>query len=140
MKFRVRKRNREPQVVMVSLIDVVLQLVIFLVLTSTFKIGEVSIDIALPAVESAAAAVEDGITVELDGSGRITVAGREMSRAALKDLFRMESQRENARSVVIRADSTASHGEVVALIDLARVHDLRRLSIAAVPRGRDSSN
>lgn len=140
MKFRVRKRNREPQVVMVSLIDVVLQLVIFLVLTSTFKIGEVSIDIALPAVESAAAAVEDGITVELDGSGRITVEGREMSRAALKDLFRMESQRENARSVVIRADSTASHGEVVALIDLARVHDLRRLSIAAVPRGRDSSN
>jgi biopolymer transport protein ExbD len=135
MKFRVRKRNREPQVVMVSLIDVVLQLVIFLVLTSTFKIGDVSIDIALPAVESAAAAVEEGITVELDGSGRITVEGREMSRAALQDLFRMESQRENARSVVIRADSTASHGEVVALIDLARVHDLRRLSIAAVPRG-----
>jgi biopolymer transport protein ExbD len=125
---------------MVSLIDVVLQLVIFLVLTSTFEMSEVSIDIALPAVESAAAAVEEGISVELDGSGRITVEGREVSRSALIDLFRMEAQRQNARSVVIRADSTASHGEVVALMDLARIHDLRRLSIAAVPQGRGGAN
>jgi biopolymer transport protein ExbD len=140
MRFRARKRNREPQVVMVSLIDVVLQLVIFLVLTSTFEMSEVSIDIALPAVDSAAAAVEAGMSVELDGSGRITVEGREVSRAALSDLFRMEAEKEISRSVVIRADTTARHGEVVALMDLARVHDLRRLSIAAVPQDHGDPN
>jgi len=139
MRFRARKRNREPQVVMVSLIDVVLQLVIFLVLTSTFEMSEVSIDIALPAVDSAAA-VEAGMSVELDGSGRITVEGREVSRAALSDLFRMEAEKEISRSVVIRADTTARHGEVVALMDLARVHDLRRLSIAAVPQDHGDPN
>jgi len=139
MQFRVRKR-REPQVVLVSLVDVVLQLVIFFVLTSTFNVGEVAMDISLPDLESPAGAVEEGITVELDGDGKISLDGREITRQELGDYFRSESKKAAGRVVLIRADRSASHGEVVAVMDLARAHDMRRLSIAAVTREREEDN
>ena len=131
MRFRV-KRRKEPQVVLVSLVDVVLQLVIFFVLTSTFRSGEVSIDISLPPANAPAAAVTEGITVELEGDGTIWLDGKEVSRKDLGDYFRAVSAKGKHRTVLLRADRSTSHGEVVAVLDLARAHDMRRLSIAAV--------
>lgn len=135
MRFRVKKRT-EPQVVLVSLVDVVLQLVIFFVLTSTFGSGEVSIDISLPPADAPAAAVE-GITVELEEDGTLRLEGEEVSRLDLGEFFRAESASGRTPSVLLRADRSTSHGEVVAVLDLARAHDMRRLSIAAVAEGAD---
>lgn len=139
MRFRVRKR-REPQVVLVSLVDVVLQLVIFFVLTSTFKVSEVSIDISLPAAEAPAAARETGITVELDGDGNIRIDGQEVTREDLGDYFRAEAERESDPVILLRADKATSHGEVVAVLDLARANDMRRLSLAAVSGGEEKGD
>lgn len=134
MRFRV-KRRREPQVVLVSLVDVVLQLVIFFVLTATFKSGEVSIDISLPPANAPAAATAEGITVELEEDGTIRLDGEEVSREDLGDYFKAESAKGGHRTVLLRADRSTSHGAVVAVLDLARAHDMRRLSIAAVAGG-----
>ena len=131
MRFRVAKR-REPQVVLVSLVDVVLQLVIFFVLTSTFRVGEVSIEIALPPVNAPATAEEEGITVDLDGEGRLRLEGKMVTRRDLEDYFKMEAEKGSGRTVLLRADRNAAHGEVVAVLDLARSHDMRRLAIKAV--------
>lgn len=131
MRFRTRRR-REPQVIMVSLVDVVLQLVIFFVLTSTFKVSEVSIDISLPSAAAPAGTQEPGITVDLDAAGIIRLGGQEMTRSELAEYFRTEAARKSDHTVLLRADRDASHGEVVALLDLARASDMRSLSIVAV--------
>ena len=131
MRFRATRR-REPQVVLVSLIDVVLQLVIFFVLTSTFKVGEGAIDIALPAANAPASPSAPGITVDLREDGTIRLDGREISREDLGEYFRAEAGTGETPTVLLRADRTTAHGEVVAVLDLARNHHIRRLSIAAV--------
>jgi biopolymer transport protein ExbD len=118
----------------VSLIDVVLQLVIFFVLTSTFKISEVSIDISLPPADAPAAAQEEGITIELDDKGNIRLGGEEVTKESLGEYFRIEAERQRDRVIFLRADKAAAHGEVVAVLDLARANDMRRLSVAAVSR------
>jgi biopolymer transport protein ExbD len=131
MRFRV-KRRKEPQVVLVSLVDVVLQLVIFFVLTSTFRSGEVSIEVSLPPAHAPAASVTEGITVELEEDGTLRLDGKEVSRKDLGIYFEAESRKGGERTVLLRADRSTSHGEVVAVLDLARAHDMRRLSIAAI--------
>lgn len=137
MNFRVRKR-REPQVVIVSLIDVVLQLVIFLLLTTTFKGGGEAIDVSLPEVHSSLRPVETGLVLDLDREGTVTLGGKEMGAEDLDDALRRESEKEGGPGIVIRADRRVSHGVVVDLMDLARRHDIRRLAVAAARKGEES--
>ena len=130
MRFKARRR-KEPQVVLVSLVDVVLQLVIFFVLTSTFGSGEVAMDIVLPEAQ-APAGTRDGVTVDLDEDGTLKLDGKEVTRQALADYFREETENGRNPAVVLRADRDTRHGEVVAVLDLAMAHRMRQLSITAV--------
>jgi biopolymer transport protein ExbD len=131
MNFRTRKR-REPQLVVVSLIDVVLQLVIFLLLTTTFRAGGTAMDVSLPEVEDLAAALPAALVLDLDRDGKVSVEGEEVGLEKLAEALRRTAVNTEARGVVIRADRRVSHGEVVELMDLARKHDIRRLAVAAV--------
>lgn len=131
MNFRVRKR-REPQVVIVSLIDVVLQLVIFLLLTTTFKGGGAAIDVSLPTAESDLQPPGRGLVLDLDRDGNVSVAGKNVGAEGVDEALRREAEEHKPPEVVIRADRRVSHGEVVDLMDLARRHDIRRLAVAAV--------
>ena len=131
MNFRTRKR-REPQLVVVSLIDVVLQLVIFLLLTTTFRAGGTAMDVSLPEVEDLAPALPAALVLDLDRDGKVSVGGEELGLEKLAEALRRTAVSTKAQGVVIRADRRVSHGEVVGLMDLVRKHDIRRLAVAAV--------
>lgn len=136
MNFRVRRR-KEPQLVVVSLIDVVLQLVIFLLLTTTFKAVEGGVDLSLPEAGAAIKAVAGGLVVELDEKGNLTVDGSAATRGDLEEAFRREAVGEGEGRVLIRADRGSLHGDVVAILDSARRHELRKISVAVIPAARE---
>ena len=136
MIFRPKKR-REPQLIIVSLIDVVLQLVIFLLLTTTFEGREVSFGIDLPGAETGYAAPRSALTVDVGPGGETSVNGKALAAESLEALFRRESKLDAGGTVTIRADRKASHGHVVKIVDLARKNDLDRLNIAVAPPPRD---
>jgi len=136
MNFRVRRR-KEPQLVVVSLIDVVLQLVIFLLLTTTFKAVEGRVDLSLPEAGAAIKAAAGGLVVELDERGNLTVDGSAATRGDLEEAFRREALGEGDGRVLIRADRGSLHGDVVAILDSARRHELRKISVAVIPAARE---
>lgn len=131
MNFR-QRRTRKPQVMLVSLVDVVLQLVLFLLLTSSFHSDEGAIDILLPRTEGDMTPVSGEILIEVDRHGEVTFEGRSVTTEELENFFRTGEAETDDRTVVIRADRFTRHGDVVAIMDLARRHDFRRLSVAAV--------
>jgi biopolymer transport protein ExbD len=133
MNFRIKKR-REPQVVIVSLIDVVLQL-----LTTTFKGGGAAIDVSLPTAESDLQPPGRGLVLDLDRDGNVSVAGKNVGAEGIGEALRREAEEHKPPEVVIRADRRVSHGDVVDLMDLARRHDIRRLAVAALARPYDSA-
>ena len=135
MKFRVRRR-KEPQLVVVSLVDVVLQLVIFLLLTTTFKAVEGEVNLSLPEAGATVQAVAGGLVVELDEKGNLTVDGSAATRGDLEEALRRESVGEGR--VLIRADRGSLHGDVVAILDSARRHELRKISVAVIPAVREA--
>jgi biopolymer transport protein ExbD len=133
MKFRQRKAD-EPEINLIAFIDVLLVVLIFLMLSTTYsKFTE--LQITLPSAD--AEAMKDRpkeiiVAVSADGRyaiNREAVDGRspELLAAALS-----QAAGGNAEAmVIVSADAAAAHQSVVNVMDAARRAGLSRLTFAA---------
>ena len=135
MQFR-KTRRADPRVDITPLIDVVLLLVIFFMLTTTF-IGAPAIKVNLPtssAKEISKEQKEVKITITKDGKLYVDQrTGGSGDPISLKELgkFLNKAARENRDTmVIVRADENTTHGNVVAVMDLAKKAGLNKLAIA----------
>lgn len=137
MKLRSRRADDTPEVVIVSLIDVLLTLVIFLMASTTFN-RLAPLQISLP--ESAAEArdkPEQAIEVGIDAQGRYYVAGRELVNTQTETLTRALVEAAGGRAappVVLSADARTPHQAVITALDAARQVGFTRLTFATAPR------
>ena len=138
MKFQPR-RAEEPDLNMTSLIDVVLLLLIFFMLSTKF-IDEGRLHVRLPEAgiapdaESARASIEIAITAE----GGYSVNGRPLinnAPATLEAALDRAAQGNRAMPVTIRADARAMHQSVVTAMDVAGHAGYRQINIATVNDG-----
>jgi biopolymer transport protein ExbD len=137
---RLQRANEgdEPEISLVSLIDVIFCIIIFLVVTTTFDV-RTSLRLELPtAAGPAMEASDDPLTVVVDAEGRLYLGTAELpkdDRAALvAALQRVEGDRAAIR-VVLRADARAPHQAVVTAMDALGQAGFVRLSIATMPEG-----
>ena len=121
MKLRER-RHEEPEINMVSLIDVVLMLVIFFMLSASF-VGEGRMRIRLP--QASAVPVERPLASELSvtvtASGTYLVNNRELVNASadtLRAAIEKVAPAERNAPVMVRADGHATHQAVVTAMDV----------------------
>ncbi len=133
-------RREEPSVNLTPLIDVVFLLLIFFMVTTTFR-EESEIQINLPQasnkpVEHEAQALE----VTIDRDGHFFVNQQALINTQLDTLKRalreLKSDAGN-QSVIVSADANAPHQAVVKAMDAARQVGLTRLSIATRTFERD---
>lgn len=138
MNFRRGLRREEPEINLIPLIDVLLVVLIFLMVTTTFsKFSELQVN--LP---SAGAARPDQrpreIVVAVSGDGRYQIDQRAVAFAGA-EAFAAELQRAAAGSeeptLVIYADAKASHQSVVNVLEAARLGGLARVTFAAQTPG-----
>ena len=127
----------EPEINLISLIDVVFCLIIFLVVTTTFD-HRSALKVTLPEA-SARAEPQAGepLTVLVDADGRFFVGGSEVLKtdvASLKDAIARVAGTDRERPVVLRADARASHQAVVTAMDALGQLGFSRLSIATTPQ------
>jgi biopolymer transport protein ExbD len=122
MNFRVR-RVEDPEINLVSLIDVVLMIVVFFLLSSSW-VTEGTLRISLPtaSADDRAASAEDVLVIEVLADGRYQVAGQMVSADAdlLRDAIVQASNGDVTRPVVFRADGEARHRDVIRGIDVLR--------------------
>ena len=130
--------KEQPEVNLTSLIDVVLLLLIFFMVTTSF-VRETEIRLKLPEAETAPPmsfddAVEITITAEGDYliNGRQTINRRPITlRRALADV----AGERRDQAIVIRADARASHQSVVTAMDVAGRLGFMRINIATMEQG-----
>lgn len=122
------------------MIDVVFQLVLFLLLSMTFrrpdqeqaKHDETSaIKVDLPR-SSATAIIDagDDLNVWVSKAGDLYLNDKVTDLAELRREFRRVAAKDRSTLVVIKADESSAHGKVVAVMDAARGEGLSRLAIA----------
>ena len=141
MDFR-GDRHDEPEINLIPFIDVLLVILIFLMLSTTYsKFTELQVN--LPAADAEAAKdrpAEIIVAVSADGRyavDRQAVEGRsvELLAAALRYAA---SERQDP-FIIISADATAAHQSVINVLDAARRAGLVRVTFAAQGPGSGNS-
>ena len=136
MKLQQSRRLEEPEINLISLIDILLLLVIFFMLSSTF-VDEGRMRIQLPQAKQlpdAPAGPENiVIVVTQNGSYRVNDhdlinASRETLRAAV---LKVAGESRSAR-ITLRADGRATHQSVVTAMDVLGRLGFAELNIATV--------
>jgi biopolymer transport protein ExbD len=135
MKLQSRSRD-EPEINVISLVDVLLVLVLFLMVSTTFM-RETKISLQLPqaAVEVAAAAPSDKLEIMITQAGSYLVNGRELvnnERRTLRAAIERLTGERRDLPVFIRADAAATHQSVVTAMDVAGQLGFVKLNIATV--------
>ena len=135
MNLSSRKRE-EPEVNLTSLIDVVLLLLVFFMITTSF-VRESKIGIRLPEASSTApaAAVEEPMVISVTAQGTYLVNGRLLidTRAdTLESAIRKLAGDERDGRITISADAEATHQAVVTAMDVAGRLGYSEINIATV--------
>ena len=135
MKLSLRQRT-QPEVNLTSLIDVVLLLLVFFMVSTSF-VKQSQITIHLPEAESMAIVEEvpQQIDILITESGTYLVNGRELinNRAeTIRNALQKTSGNNNTLPLTISADANAKHQDVVTAMDVAGRLGFRQISIATV--------
>lgn len=134
MNFQHRRRQGEPEINLIPLIDVVLVILIFLMLTTTFsKVS--NLEINLPTAESVAAnGTPDEITVAITAAGDVIVNGNLVGSQVVVDLAAAIGRAVPAGNpdpvVVINADAKAAHQSVIDVMQAAQRAGLSHITFA----------
>jgi len=136
LKFAVTRRP-DPTVDVPPMIDVVFQLVLFFMVSTTF-IDSPGIQVELPK-SSADVVVADqkDVSIWMTLEGKIFVRERSVALSDLPAALQAIAEDDPNTLIKIQADVGVTHGAVVQLMDTARAAGLSRLAIATDTSGLD---
>jgi len=135
MRLSLRPRT-QPEVNLTSLIDVVLLLLIFFMVSTSF-VKQSRIAIRLPEAESAAVVEEipEQLDIMITEAGTYLVNGRELINSrpeTIRNALQKVSGGDNSLPLTISADANARHQHVVTAMDIAGRLGFVQISIATV--------
>ena len=129
MRFTVGRRP-DPTLDVTPMIDVVFQLLLFFMVTTTF-ISSAGIDVDLPRSSSEVViSGKDDLQIWMTAEGAVYVDDQPIDLPDLRKLLESKGKNSPNTTVVIKADQGVTHGRVVSIMDLARGYGLSRLAIA----------
>jgi biopolymer transport protein ExbD len=136
MNFRPRNKGRGLIINITTLIDVMFLLLIFFMVTSTFK-NQPAINLVLPRSATASETVDTPAVLFLTSEGLVYLNDTLMDKETLAARLKEMHDESGADRMVLRADEDAAHGDVVELIDTIKQSGFTRVSLSArVPAAR----
>jgi biopolymer transport protein ExbD len=129
MRFYV-KRKRTPQIIIVSLIDIFAMLLIFFIVTTTFKTAETQLSIKLPESKTATQAENptDPLVLAITADEKIVLGDQSLKSvddlaAALQDV----QKKTPDRPLAMKADQKVSSGFLVQVLDALKKAGVKNL-------------
>jgi biopolymer transport protein ExbD len=119
MRFYTRKR-RAPSIIIVSLIDILAILLIFFIVTTTFRKSQPQLQINLPeskSAEQAPAEKDEPVVLSVKSVDEISLDGKPVTLDLLGDALKTVRAQAPARPIAMQADREAPFGVVVKVLD-----------------------
>jgi biopolymer transport protein ExbD len=117
---------------MTPLIDVILMLVIFFMLTTTFVLSP-GIEVDLPQGRTSQKPRKLDAVITMTKEGAIYYQDAQVSLETLGAVLQRARHAQPELRVVIKADTLVQHGRVVAVMDLAKHLGIDHLAVATAP-------
>lgn len=140
MNFQRGRKREEPEINLVPMIDVLLVILIFLVITTTYS-KYATLEITLPqagALEADPSKQPAVIDVAVSAGGEYTINTVPIKFVSIEDL--RDSLRTAAKSqqnpiIVISADANASHQSVITVMEAARLAGYNQVTFTTETSG-----
>ncbi len=137
MRIRDRRAEDNPELNLVPLIDVILVLIIFFVITTTFDARSV-LKLELPQANGERNDAQDGtLSLLINADGRYFVDDREALRTDVESLKRTIAEvagDDRERTVLLRADARTPWQAVVTAYDALGQLGFKRIANATAPQ------
>ena len=135
MKLQSRSRE-EPEINVISLVDVLLVLVLFFMVSTSFlRETEISLQLPEATTDTAVETPNEALEITVTQSGNYLVNGRELvnneRRTLRAAIERLIGEKRNL-PVFIRADAAATHQAVITAMDVAGQLGFVKINIATV--------
>ena len=127
MKFAVRKR-RAPSIIIVSLVDILTILLIFFVVSTTFKKDQPEVQINLPESQTATQTPTeiDHAIVSVDADDAVLLDGKSLPVEELEKAVR-DLIANGKSSLALQADKKASFGAIIKVMDALKLAGVKNL-------------
>lgn len=133
MNFRRGRREDYPEINLIPFIDILLVIVIFLAVTTTYaRFAELKINLPTSSAEQTPAPPRH-IEVAVAESGRYQIDNNALGEASIDELaaaLQKAASNQKEPVVVINADARAAHQSVVNVMEAARRVGLSRITFA----------
>jgi biopolymer transport protein ExbD len=139
MKFYTRKR-RQPSVIIVSLIDILAILLVFFIVTTTFRKTQPQLQINLPdskSAELAPAEQSEPLLLEVKNQDEIMFDGQLVALEGLPERLLSARRESPERPIAMQADREAPFGTIVAVLDALKEAGIRNIPAFTQPRPRE---
>jgi biopolymer transport protein ExbD len=143
MNFRKGKGREDLDINLIPFIDVLLVILIFLMVTTTYS-KFTALQITLPTADAEKAIEQpQEINIGVDAQGRYAIDNRPVAArdaGALAEELRSIAEGRGAQGkdavVIINADATAAHQSVINVLEAARLAGFDRVTFAAQNSGK----
>ena len=123
-----------PRINILPMIDVIFAILVFFIVSSLYLTRSEGLPVNLPRATTAEVQKTKQITVTLDDQGKLTIDSKPAQINQLKaDIEKLIAKDSSASktTVIVNADKTVEHGQVVDIIDQIRQIPEVQLAIAA---------
>ena len=116
------RRKKKPEVIIVSLIDIFAILLIFVIVTTTFKRPQPNVTIKLPESKSAVAAEKSGepVVLSISPDEKLFLDTSPVELDGLKEALAPLLQRSPVPPLALKADTKVSYGFLIKVLDALR--------------------
>ncbi|MFT7521240.1 MAG: biopolymer transport protein ExbD [Kiritimatiellia bacterium] len=129
------QRRADPIIDLTPMIDVVFQLVLFFMVSTTF-VSSPGIQVDLPrSSQDIVTSDKDDVNIWMTLEGALYVDDIPVTLQALEDKLERVARQDPDTLIIIKADTGVEHGRVVTVMDIARSRGLARLAIATDSTG-----
>ncbi len=126
-----------PNINILPMIDVIFAILVFFIVSSLYLTRSEGLPVNLPRATTAEVQKSKQITVSLDEQGRLTIDSKPAQIEQLKTEVEKLIEAESQTTVIVNADRTVEHGQVVEVIDQLRQIPQVQLAIAAKQESGD---
>lgn len=130
------KRRKMPSITIVSLIDILAILLIFFIVTTTFRDKLPQLQINLPESKAASASPQQTkkiVILQIKGADEIMLDGKSVTAKNLAEAIKGVQKSHPDCSITMQADKEAPFGTVVSVLDALQEAGVKNIPAVAKP-------
>jgi biopolymer transport protein ExbD len=132
--FEMSARHRQPSIRMINLVDVLLNLLIFFIASTTFKVATNqpnAVKLSLPEAktgEELGKQKTEELKIVVTAEGAVYINNKRVALNVLEKTLAEVKAQNPAAVLELSADKSVSYGTVVAVVDAARAAGIRNIT------------